>query len=740
MADQTNYLLGRGERLTYQVTRYQGGDEKSPAYDFDTAVQRIGADVAQAASVFDSLPALACPLDEAVAAITMHPRYILKSDHPASVLSQVGLRTLGSKSAVITPDSWGVARHPDEAVTTVLFVAGTRTSFDEWSEAFASWPNRGAAQDIMKFESVDPLTSAERVRAIPNAHEVQLELVLHSDPAGRIVEALEAYASVTGEVSLDLDRRRSVGDLCFMPARASRESVRQLAEFTFLRVVRGMPQLRPLITPVFRVATSASDVDIPEGSAQDAETRMAVFDGGIPDDVSLSWVTEYDTSGVGPKDDACTEHGLMVTSAALFGHMDPRAELELPFARVDHYRVLGDDPGSKEHELYDVLSRIVEVIEPESCPYELVNISLGPRMEIDDDDVTLWTAQLNELLSRKDILTTVAVGNDGHLDEDLGLNRVQPPSDGVNVLAVGASAYAGPDWSVADYSCVGPGRCPGLVKPDVVAFGGSAPEPFLALSKQDELGATAGTSFAAPSVLRLGAGVKAALGSELSPLAIRALLVHHSDPGVEEQKRAGWGRVPDGISDLLVSGGDTVHVVYQGDIPFGVQVRADIPEPDGGFEGMVDISATFCVSSAVDPSHTNTYTRSGLEVVFRPHSDTFTQYADGSQSNHAKPASFFTQSRMYPTEYVLRSDSHKWEPVLKSSVKKRSASLQRACFDVYRSEREAGAAPGDSDALRYALVVTIRARRMPELYNQILRAYQNVLVPLQPQIDLRIRT
>ena len=418
MADRTNYLLGYGERLTYEVARYQGGDDKNPAYDFATAVRRIGADVTAAARLFDALPPLACPLDEAVAAITMHPRYISKSDHPASVLNQVGLRALGSKSAVITPENWGVVRHPEEAVTTVLFVAGKRASFEEWSESIAGWPDAGASREIMKFESVEALTSAERIRAIPEAQEIQLELVLHSDPEGRIVEAFEAFAAETGDVSLDLDRRRVVGNLCFMPANAARERIERLAEFTFLRVVRGMPQLRPLITPVFRVSASASDVVLPEGPAKDADAKIAVFDGGIPDDVSLSWVTEYDTTGVGPKDAGCTEHGLMVTSAALFGHMDPRRPVELPFAGVDHYRVLGDDAGSrsKGYELYDVLNRIVEVLDVEADPYQFVNLSLGPRMEMDDDDVTLWTAQLDELLGRKDILTTVAVGNDGALD------------------------------------------------------------------------------------------------------------------------------------------------------------------------------------------------------------------------------------------------------------------------------------------------------------------------------------
>jgi hypothetical protein len=81
---------------------------------------------------------------------------------------------------------------------------------------------------------------------------------------------------------------------------------------------------------------------------------------------------------------------------------------------------------------------------------------------------------------------------------------------------------------------VGPGRSPGFVKPDLVAFGGSTAWPFLVLRATDapKIEPTGGTSFAAPSVLRMGTGVRAHLGPSLESLAIRALLIHCAEPAV----------------------------------------------------------------------------------------------------------------------------------------------------------------------------------------------------------------
>ena len=143
--------------------------------------------------------------------------------------------------------------------------------------------------------------------------------------------------------------------------------------------------------------------------------------------------------------------------------------------------------------------------------YDFINLSIGPYPPVEDDDVHAWTAVLDDRLSRGDTLATIAVGNNGTQSAQDGLNRIQVPADCVNALAVGACDDHEAQWQRCDYSSVGPGRSPELVKPDFVEFGGCLQRPFIVVHEGHTLAleATEGTSFAAPSVLRLGAGLRA---------------------------------------------------------------------------------------------------------------------------------------------------------------------------------------------------------------------------------------
>ncbi|MGV2465727.1 UNVERIFIED_CONTAM: S8 family serine peptidase, partial [Pseudomonas aeruginosa] len=131
--------------------------------------------------------------------------------------------------------------------------------------------------------------------------------------------------------------------------------------------------------------------------------------------------------------------------------------------------------------------------------------SLGPVTTFFDDDVHEWTSRLDTELSDGQTLCTVAVGNNGLLGEELG--RIQPPGDAVNAFAIGAAGSTKKKWGRAPYSALGPGRSPGYVKPDVLAFGGSDEEPVPVFSPlANTVIPVAGTSFASPLALRVAVG------------------------------------------------------------------------------------------------------------------------------------------------------------------------------------------------------------------------------------------
>ena len=141
MPRENNFLIGQGERLTYEVEVATSGGQKASPYDFATQKARLNARLSQTNEYIRALPVEACPGDKAVAVVTMHPRFISKSDFPEDLIRSAGLQSIGSRSTEITPESWGVRKHPERASTDQLFVMGTRTSFPSGLVDFIGWRN-----------------------------------------------------------------------------------------------------------------------------------------------------------------------------------------------------------------------------------------------------------------------------------------------------------------------------------------------------------------------------------------------------------------------------------------------------------------------------------------------------------------------------------------------------------------------------------------------------------------------
>lgn len=745
MARKNNFLLGNGEKLVTKVVVPQGGGPKTPPYDFPTARTRVRQKLGAVQTAVRSLPALACPRDEAVAILTMHPRYISKSDFPDELLGAVGMRVIGSRAREIQPDKWGIKDPPETAVAEDIFIAGQRTAFDSWVKSIGAWTEKSTgAKQLVGIEDVSPFQANAKLRSIsPDVQEPLLEVVLQGASTTGIVDAFEAYAKSLHAKPI-LERRRQVRGLIFIPVRVDRSQLEALARFAFLRVARGMPAMRPLRPTILRVSTGFP-VTLPTEGPTAGDVRAVVFDGGLPASHPLGrWVKTIEPAGIDMPLASFQEHGLAVTTALLFGPIRQGEAIQTPLSHIDHVRVLDCKTGAaNDLEYVDVLDRITKFLDANPGKYAFANLSLGPSLAITDDEVTAWTAALDERFAHGRVLATVAVGNDGHLDGAAGLNRVQPPSDGVNVLAVGAATTDDDDWARADYSCVGPGRCPGIVKPDGLAFGGSADDPFhvLAVGSPPRAEGIQGTSFAAPYALRMGISGSIQLGPSVAPLALRALLVHRADAGEHARPDVGWGRFESDPHRLITTDDDEAIVIFQGTLPVGVHLRAPVPLPRAGLSGMVTISATLVISPEVDPEHPGAYTRSGLEVSFRPHADKFDVNAKtGTRSAHATTKSFFSASNLYGVaKSEFREGGHKWEPCLRCSQRLRADSLKDPCFDIYYHHRVGGTEATSPQPIPYALLVGVRAPKVADLYNKVVRAYANVLVPIRPLVTIPVR-
>ncbi|MGH9534073.1 MAG: S8 family peptidase [Terriglobales bacterium] len=735
MADKRNYLLGYGERLAQNEQVNLGFGDGPEPYTFGEAKAYLGPRAAAAANSLDALPAAACPGNEGVLAFTLHPKYLSKSAYPKDLFREAGLRAIGSKGVTVTPRKTHLASNPAPATSVELFVAGPREKFRDLLRSLSAWTQfTPGAADIIKLEGIRALSAAERVKPIHSrARSLLFEMVLHAGAHKRsayILDAFEEYLRTLG-IGVDLEKRIDTDDLSFLPVRAQRDRVNEVARFAFLRVVREMPRLRELWPANRRGQRGGQPFAprMPSGEVLDPTVRVAVFDGGQPNIQSMrKWVRGIDGDGVaGPVDDYL-DHGCAVTSSLLFGSLEALSLAPQPFARIDHYRVM-DAQTEKEPEesLYPVLKRIVAVLERQT--YEFVNFSIGPGVPIDDDDVHPWTAKIDPLLSEGGTLASIAVGNSGERDAASGLNRIQPPSDCVNALSVGASDSAG---ARADYSSVGHGRCPGVMKPDGLVFGGTEGSPFWVVDSTHPLMAKGviGTSFAAPLALRTAIGVRAVLGPAVRPLALKALLIHHAEARGNAPSEAGWGLLPTDVEELITCATGTAHVVYQGELDPKKFLRAGIPMPARPISALVTITATICIATPTDPEHPGTYTRSGLQIFFRK--DRFNVQKG---KTNPKPSSFFRSGLGMPGRLIR--GAHQWETVRHESRRMRGKDLKNPCFDIHYNPREEGHDTAGKK-IPYAMIVSVSSPGVKDLFDQIFNRYRFQLAELKPRVAIPI--
>lgn len=735
-----NFLLGRGERLTSDVIVKTTPPDKEPAYTLAEAKARLKPMIKTAAEKFDSLPSGACPDDEVVGTITLNPEYIAKSYFPTDVLKSVGLESVGSRPRLVTPEKRSRNRVPEDALTTELYVKGSREAFRRWATNVESWlPTSKQALQLVGIEAVAAPSPTDKIKGkLPRKGKAVFEVVLHSDELMGEVSTLPQFKQYLRSLDIPatFERRFYVGGLCFLEIEAPVDRAKDIATYTIVRALRQMPQLR-ILRPTIRTAIMPTTaLQLPKTPAIDPTIKAAIFDGGIPTSHPLTaWATPIDGTGTGAAHPEYVEHGVGVTSAFLFGHLDPKLAIKAPYCNVDHYRVLDGMPGQDPRELYEVLNRITGVLS--QSRYQLVNISLGPILPVDDDDVHAWTSVLDDIFAKGQTLATIAVGNTGESDKQSGLNRIQVPADCVNAIAVGACDTPDDNWQRAPYSSVGPGRSPGLLKPDFVDFGGSVARPFLVIGSGQVpiYQATAGTSFSAPNSLRLAAGIRAHFGSAMDMLAIRALLLHCTEPHNFPLAEVGRGRVARDLESMVVCPDDTIRVVYQGDISPAKYIRAPIPLPMKQLDGKVEITATLVYATEVDPHHPGNYTRAGLEASFRPHSEKRTL---ASQS-HADTKPFFGKGHKGLTEDKLRRDAWKWENSVQASVTFQGKSLRSPAFDIHYNSRMEGHGHNPGQKLRYAMIISVRAPRVADLYDQVVRRYATQLEPLRPVVDIPVR-
>jgi hypothetical protein len=731
MAKKTNYLIGKAEELAKITPPPKMKPLNEDLYTIDEVIGRLRPQLQTLNKELLSLDNMLCPRGYAVAKMTLHPSFIAKGHFPKQLLRDMGVRSIGSKATDIKPDRWKRKGEPQRSPTTSIFIAGKVDNFIIFEKKLQAFTEESyAAQDLMKIWNFEEIPADSKLKkgqsSSPEYFEVGIQFIPDSTN-DFIKQSFTSYAqSLEFETRDDLSLE--VSNLWFIPVIGDPERIAKLAQHSFVRVIRPIAPIRSF-RPLIRSLPGSSKAKLPSAPPLASDVRVAILDGGLPDTHAIGpWLNEYRLSDSSSSDySGGPEHGLGVTSAFLFGPLSHDTEAPRPYSFVDHHRVLDSDiNGEDPLELYRTLAYIEDILI--SRQYEFINISLGPDLPIDDEEIHPWTSLLDSYLADGETFLTVAAGNNGDSDEALELNRIQVPSDSVNAIAVGASDRMDKEWQKATYSASGPGRAPGRIKPDLLAFGGSHHQYFHVLNAEPypDLIPQQGTSFSAPYLLRQAVGIRALLGHDVAPLAIKALLINSAQKNDQQQSQIGWGKVIGDIDTLVQSPEGVAKIVYQGELLPGKYLRVPVPVPKNGINGMVNIKATCCFSTHVDPQDTSMYTKAGVEISWAP-------------KIGKKKESFFQQVKK-ATEAELRRDAAKWETVLHAEKRKNGNILDEPAFEIHYMARDGGADISGSNAeiIKYAFVVTLEAPKHKEVFADILEAYSEVLSEIEPRLTTDI--
>ncbi|MDR2394810.1 MAG: S8 family peptidase [Treponema sp.] len=548
------------------------------------------------------LPTGACPGDYVVLVLVLHPEESGSIDFPVQWLP--GARILGSRPSRKGPGTINCYMAVQKQYIAALAekVRNGTPDLDRFLACFVSINLLGPEHRLKKLGNV---------QNYPGDEHFEIALHIFSDgPEGFPLEAFCAYAQEVG-FRVKREHRFLTQQLLFVPVRGPLEKLPDLARFTFIRQIQEVPRMRPFIS---RRQVVHKELQLPLGEPLSQAPRVAIFDGGLPEAHPIDhFITQY----VPLNPDAETmpggeEHGLGVTSAFLFGPLQPAEEIKRPYAPVAVFRLVDSNcEKADDLHMYQSLEYIRQILT--GGGFEFVNISVAPQISAEDHDVHAWTTVLDELACKEGLFITVAGGNNGSLSNP----RIEVPGDGVNIVSVGAADRQGQGWKRAPYAAQGPDRSPALVKPDMVVFGGSDKDPFRVLAPGEGLciATETGTSFAAPYLLRHAVGLRVLGGEAVSVLTIRALLIHYADRGGNRVFDVGWGCPPP--PEVIIAGfPGEIRLIYQGKAAPGYKIQADVPVPDADFQGPVRIEGTFCYMSPVSHHDPVAYTKTALDIDF----------------------------------------------------------------------------------------------------------------------------
>lgn len=334
---------------------------------------------------------------------------------------------------------------------------------------------------------------------------------------------------------------------------------------------------------------------------------------------------------------------------------------------------------------------------------KIFNLSINVTSDVDRHRYGLYAARLDQISDTYGVIFVNSVGNlpvgqsrapwqkkpsdvVSYFASRTQADTIFQPSESVRSISVGALTPPN-TMQIADAPTVYTTRGPGLqvgVKPDVATYGGAGglgPGDSTGLKSITPTGTlqdVAGTSFAAPLISRLLAGLDRETQGGLGSEALRAMLLHHSNTpepltkrGMKDISRqfAGYGK-PSSVSQMLETDDHEVTMVFQSRLTVGVRRPAILRFPFSWPQSLVgpqsacsgQVRITLVYSPPLDPAFGAEFVRVNLEASLRQRQNTKNQDGQYGYTNQVDARYLPNSAGLGIPEKALITHGLKWWP------------------------------------------------------------------------------